>query len=79
MNKRNELFKKALDWLYSEGKVADQRELSSATGINEVTISRIVNNKVNRSTEYSGNLFGSSGGLDVSINSEWESPKIGTW
>lgn len=35
--------------------------------------------KANRSTEYSGNLFGSSGGLDVSINSEWESPKIGTW
>lgn len=51
MNKRNELFKKALDWLYSEGKVADQRELSSATGINEVTISRIVNNKVKEPSE----------------------------
>lgn len=35
--------------------------------------------KANRSTEYSGNLFGSSGGLDVSINENWESPKTGTW
>ena len=35
--------------------------------------------KANRSTEYSGNLFGSSGGLDVSINANWESPTTGTW
>lgn len=35
--------------------------------------------KANRSTEYSGNLFGSSGGLDVSITENWESPKTGTW
>lgn len=35
--------------------------------------------KSNRSTEYSGNLFGSSGGLDVSINATWENPKTGTW
>jgi hypothetical protein len=35
--------------------------------------------KANRSTEYSGNLFGSAGGLDVSVNGEWENPKIGTW
>lgn len=35
--------------------------------------------KANRSTEYSGNLFGSAGGLDVSVNGEWENPKTGTW
>ena len=35
--------------------------------------------KANRSTEYSGNLFGSAGGLDVSIDSSWENPKTGTW
>jgi len=35
--------------------------------------------KSNRSTEYSGNLFGSSGGLDVSVNAAWENPKTGTW
>lgn len=35
--------------------------------------------KANRSTEYSGNLFGSSGGLDVSVNANWESSKTGTW
>lgn len=51
MNKRNELFKKALDWLYSEGKVADQRELSLKTEINEVTISRILNDKVKEPSE----------------------------
>lgn len=43
---KNERFKKALDWLYSEGLVGDQQELSSQTGINEATISRILNNKV---------------------------------
>lgn len=43
---KNERFKKALDWLYAEGKVADQRGLSAATDINEATISRIINNKV---------------------------------
>jgi len=35
--------------------------------------------KANRSTEYSGNLFGSAGGLDVSVSSDWDSPKTGTW
>lgn len=43
---KNERFKKALDWLYSEGLVGDQQELSTKTGINEATISRILNNKV---------------------------------
>ena len=35
--------------------------------------------KANRSTEYSGNLFGSAGGLDVSVNASWEQPKTLTW
>ena len=35
--------------------------------------------KSNRSTEYNGNLFGSAGGLDVSVNAAWENPKTGTW
>ena len=35
--------------------------------------------KANRSTEYSGNLFGSAGGLDVSVSGDWDSPKTGTW
>lgn len=35
--------------------------------------------KANRSTEYSGSLFGSAGNLDVSVNSEWENAKTGTW
>lgn len=35
--------------------------------------------KANRATEYSGNLFGSAGGLDVSVNATWENPKTGTW
>lgn len=35
--------------------------------------------KANRSTEYSGNLFGSAGGLDISVNGDWETPKTGTW
>ena len=35
--------------------------------------------KRNRSTEYSGSLFGSAGSMDVSLNGEWESPKTGAW
>jgi hypothetical protein len=35
--------------------------------------------KANRSTEYSGNLFGSDGGLNVGVNATWESSKTGTW
>lgn len=35
--------------------------------------------KSNRATEYSGNLFGSAGGLDVSVSAAWESAKTGTW
>ena len=35
--------------------------------------------KANRGTEYRGNLFGSAGGLDVSLNEEWENAKTGTW
>ena len=46
MLSRNEIFKKVLDWLYAEHKVVDQREFSARTGINEATISRIINNRV---------------------------------
>ena len=35
--------------------------------------------KRNRATEYSGNLFGSAGGLDVSVSDTWENPRTGTW
>ena len=35
--------------------------------------------KRNRATEYSGNLFNSSGGLDVSVNTNWETSRVGTW
>lgn len=46
MFERNVRFKKVLDHLYATGQVADQQELSKRTGINESTISRILNNKV---------------------------------
>ena len=35
--------------------------------------------KANRSTDYGGNLFASNGGLDVSINDEWEQAFYMTW
>lgn len=35
--------------------------------------------KANRSTEYSGNLFGSTGGLDVNVDGAWEVSHTGTW
>jgi hypothetical protein len=35
--------------------------------------------KANRATEYNGNLFGSGGSLDISVNEAWESPLEKTW
>lgn len=35
--------------------------------------------KRNRATEYSGSLFGSTGGYDVSLDGVWENPKTGNW
>jgi transcriptional regulator with XRE-family HTH domain len=51
MSRRNENFAKAIDWLYANGKVADQKELSEVTGINPATISRILNDKVKEPSE----------------------------
>ena len=35
--------------------------------------------KRNRATEYTGNLFGSGGGLDVSLNDTWEQSFTAEW
>jgi transcriptional regulator with XRE-family HTH domain len=51
MRLSNELFAKALDWLYANGKVKDQKELAAKTGITETTISRILNDKVKKPSE----------------------------
>lgn len=51
MRLSNELFVKALDWLYANNKVKDQKELAAVTGITETTISRIVNDKVKKPSE----------------------------
>ena len=69
---RNERFRVALDYLYKNGLVADQRELSVKT-ISGAPF------KANRATEYSGNLFGSGGTLDVSVNEAWETALERTW
>jgi transcriptional regulator with XRE-family HTH domain len=46
MTLANGLFAQVLDYLYKEGLVADQQELSAKTGISETTISRILNDRV---------------------------------
>ena len=48
---RNIAFSVALDYLYKEGLVSDQQELSEKTGITESTISRILNDKVKKPSE----------------------------
>ena len=42
----NEIFARALQWLYSHGRVKDQKDFATVTGITETTISRILNDKV---------------------------------
>lgn len=83
MATRNELFKAALDYLYDNGKVAGQRELSALTGITETTISRILNNHVKQPSEDTirklnqafGNIFnvGYFRGEDVPMIKDTES------
>ena len=48
---RNERFRVALDYLYKNGLVADQRELSERIGISETSISQILNNRVQKPSE----------------------------
>ena len=43
---RNECFRVAMDYLFKNGLIADQSELSKLTGISETSISRILNNRV---------------------------------
>lgn len=62
---RNKRFALAIDYLYRNGYVADQRELSKKTGITETSISRIINNKVKQPSQFTlrklntafGNIF----------------------
>lgn len=42
----NEIFARALQWLYSHGRVKDQKDFAAVTGVTETTISRILNDKV---------------------------------
>jgi len=53
-------------------KDADNNVIGSVTIIGAPFIS-------NRSTEYSGNLFGSSNGIDVTLSTDWLSPVVATW
>ena len=48
---RNERFRVALDYLYQNGLVADQRELSEKIGVSETSISQILNNRVKKPSE----------------------------
>ena len=48
---RNECFRVALDYLYKNGLVADQRELSEKTGLSQKSISQILNNRVQKPSE----------------------------
>ena len=48
---RNECFRVAMDYLFKNGLIADQSELSQLTGISETSISRILNNRVKEPSE----------------------------
>ena len=48
---RNECFRVAMDYLFKNGMISDQSELSQLTGISETSISRILNNRVKEPSE----------------------------
>ena len=47
-NQENKIFKQMLDWLYANTDIHNQAELARKTGLNEVTISRVLNGKIKR-------------------------------
>jgi len=46
--KSNEIFKQMLDWVYANTEVHNQAEIARRTGVNEVTISRVLNGKIQK-------------------------------
>ena len=48
---RNECFRVALDYLYKNGLIVDQKELSEKTKLSQTAISRILNNRVKYPSE----------------------------
>ena len=44
----NDIFARAIQWLYDHGRIRDQKDFAAITGITETTLSRILNNKVRR-------------------------------
>jgi transcriptional regulator with XRE-family HTH domain len=48
---RNDYFRVALDYLYKQGRIVDQRELSEKTGLSQKSISQILNNRVKKPSE----------------------------
>ena len=42
----NDIFTRAIQWLYDHGRIRDQKDFAAITGITETTLSRILNNKV---------------------------------
>ena len=42
----NDIFARAIQWLYDHGRIRDQKDFAAITGITETTLSRILNNKV---------------------------------
>ena len=51
MRLSNDLFAQALDWIYANTDVKDQKALAVRTGITETTISRILNDRVKQPSE----------------------------
>jgi transcriptional regulator with XRE-family HTH domain len=51
MRLSNGLFAHAIDWIYANTDVKDQKTLAALTKITETTISRILNDRVNKPSE----------------------------
>jgi transcriptional regulator with XRE-family HTH domain len=51
MRLSNDLFARALDWIYVNTDIKDQKSLAAYTGITETTISRILNDRVKHPSE----------------------------
>lgn len=47
----NEIFKKMLNWLYANKKAGNQTDVARKAGLNEVTVSRILNGRVKKAKQ----------------------------
>ena len=81
--KRAERLNEVYKHLFANFGIKSKKEMADYMKIQRTGLSAALNGaapfKRNRSTDYSGPLFGTSGETSVMLNNEWSEPFVGEW